>query len=242
MRMTESWKNHLRSWKTYAAAAGATLAVSGSADASIIYSGIIDKTISVAPDQSGHTNAFTSIAIGATHARVAINEATNFFGYGRIGAADITGGPHLKFAVGSFDSLPFNSHAPVLKEFGAGQLIAATAFSAGGTQGLLLRGHGTHGPHGNLTAGPFGPGTVTGFIGFEIGNNNLKGWMEVKVADINSDGYAEEVEVISYAYNNTIGGAIDAGQTTPEPGTAALGLLASGAAGLLAWRRRKAKS
>ena len=66
-----------------------------------------------------------------------------------------------------------------------------------------------------------------------------KGWIQVKV---NSD---TSFSGLAYAYA-TNGDTITAGQTTstaavPEPGTMAMGLLASGAAGLVALRKAKAR-
>jgi len=86
---------------------------------------------------------------------------------------------------------------------------------------------------------------VSGFVGIkgdQIFTGDL-GWIQVKVFDRNADGYPDELEIVSWAYNNVPGAPIAAGETgvTPEPGTAALGLLAAGAAGLLAWRRRRAQ-
>lgn len=83
---------------------------------------------------------------------------------------------------------------------------------------------------------------VDGFVGFQGKNGDL-GWIDIKVSDRNNDGYPDEAQVIGWAYNNVSGGAIDAGQkvATPEPNSAALGLLGLGAAGLLAWRRRRAE-
>jgi hypothetical protein len=68
------------------------------------------------------------------------------------------------------------------------------------------------------------------------------GWLDVKVTSDN--GFAEELELISWAYNNVAGASIYAGQTTatpsaPEPGTEALSLLALGAAGILAFRKHR---
>jgi hypothetical protein len=81
-------------------------------------------------------------------------------------------------------------------------------------------------------------------------NNPAKfhyGWIELEY-----DGIPDPTSItaIDWAYNSVVGQAITAGETsepsdpvnttTPEPGTAALSLLAMGAAGVLAWRRKKA--
>jgi LPXTG-motif cell wall-anchored protein len=61
---------------------------------------------------------------------------------------------------------------------------------------------------------------------------------------LDGSGFPTQLEVISWAYNDVAGAPIEAGQTTevgatPEPSTAALGLLALGAAGILALRKRR---
>jgi hypothetical protein len=69
------------------------------------------------------------------------------------------------------------------------------------------------------------------------------GWIELAY-----DGIPDPTSItaIDWAYDLTPNQAIAAGYTgvqdppTPEPGTAALSLLAMGAAGVVAWRRRKA--
>jgi LPXTG-motif cell wall-anchored protein len=61
--------------------------------------------------------------------------------------------------------------------------------------------------------------------------------VQVKVEN-NAAGFPVEGEILEFAYNSVQFQGITT--PTPEPGAAALGLLASGAAGLLAWRRRRA--
>ena len=55
-----------------------------------------------------------------------------------------------------------------------------------------------------------------------------------------SNGFPNQLQILGWALD-TDGSAIQAGQTTatPEPGTFGLALLAAGAAGVLAWRKRK---
>lgn len=111
--------------------------------------------------------------------------------------------------------------------------------------GVLRRGFGRFfGPGTDNNArsvrGRFGINT-TGIVGFTVFGGDL-GWMKIKIGDQNSDGYPDQLTILSYAYNTTPGAPITAGEapaSSPEPGTAALGLLAAGAAGILALRRRK---
>ena len=75
-------------------------------------------------------------------------------------------------------------------------------------------------------------GTSDKYIGvkFDIGGDTLYGWIQVQVpADSTS------ATITGYAYNDVDDGSITAGQV-PEP--ASLALLALGAAGIAAWRKK----
>jgi hypothetical protein len=115
-------------------------------------------------------------------------------------------------------------------KLGAGAAINASAFGFGalaGSDGLL--GEKTSG---GLQAGEWQPGD-TGFIGLAALNSSgqiVFGWAEIHLA---SDF---DPTVIAWGFNPTPG-ATDF--TLPEPGS--LLLLASGAAGLAAYRRRRAQ-
>jgi hypothetical protein len=73
------------------------------------------------------------------------------------------------------------------------------------------------------------------------------GWIELSsVQVINGAGQTDSMTLKGYAYENTANTPIHAGDTgagsgptAPEPGTAGLMLLALGAGGLVAWRKRK---
>lgn len=75
----------------------------------------------------------------------------------------------------------------------------------------------------------------------DLNNDTFYGWARVRVYFDNTDPDAPllTMDLIDYAYNNTPDRSITAGDPVPEPGS--LGLLASGALGLAAWRKRKAK-
>lgn len=220
-----AWRNRAGDWKTYAAAAGATLAMATNASADIVYSGPVDITVSVpSHGPSFSTKAFTingfyaAVGIRSDVARGRRRASAALFG--SLGVAD---------SFGLFGT-------PFLRRYSAGQNINAMSLSFGG----YLRG--AEGRRGVVTdtIGAFGPGTATGFVGFETFGGDL-GWIQVKVSS-DSSGFPDEAEVIDYAYNSVPGGAITAGEiATPEPSAVALGLLTIGAAGLLAWRRRRAE-
>jgi len=226
-----SWKKNLGSWGTCAAASGAALAMSTNASGDIIYSGLSLNTATLLHESNVNTHASFESSLGnsALAAFVVSNRAN--VGGGRVGAALLLGleSPLLFGTVGSFAKL-YTAGQPIL---GLGVL------GLGGNRAAVLREHNV--AHG--TQGAWGPGTVTGFVGFKSTATGDLGWIRVTVFDRNSDKYPDEVEIIDSAYNNTPGGAINAGQTTsttPEPGTTALCLLGLGAAGLLALRRRRA--
>jgi hypothetical protein len=226
--------NRAGDWKTYAAAAGATLAMATNASADIVYSGPLDVTASI--PSSGDNDSFKPFNVAGFRVNLSIYNFTDIFysyTYGRRtgGFRDAVAaiGGNLLFAVNAH-----MSHA--LYRYNAGQPISGVHIkeplgylnrAAGGTVGVV-----TH------TGGAFGPGTVTGFVGFETYHRDL-GWMRMKVS-VGSNGFPDEEEVIDYAYNTVPGAPIDAGEV-PEPSGVALGFLTIGAAGLLAWRRRRSE-
>jgi hypothetical protein len=170
---------------------------------------------------------------------------------------DIAGPVHLSF---------FDVCSPVLDSGGISLLVAAVgsslavAMSSGiicpcGSQGPLPARLGKGSPIGSRDR--FGSGIMfrsrsslghwvpgfpepsRGYLGFEFGVNSKHfGWVALSVFKIDSSNEHGVAGLIKgYAYDTIPRQAIDAGQTVPEPGT--LSLLALGAAGLFALRKRK---
>jgi hypothetical protein len=221
-RHESAWKEHLNRWGAYAAVTGAALAMSTNADADIIYSGTQNITVS---------NSTKQFQIGPTLAAKITNRYGTILGFLRFGEAALKQvGPSVNFFVAS----------GVAKNYATGQPIGGGSLSK---LGILRSAQNTTGP-----APPSNPrGSFSGgFVGFEASGDRL-GWIHVEVVSEIYGYYPNEVEVIDWAYNQTAGAPINAGQTSdgtspaPEPGMAALGFLASGAAGLLAWRKRRAQ-
>ncbi|MGA3239187.1 MAG: PEP-CTERM sorting domain-containing protein [Bryobacteraceae bacterium] len=225
-------KAHFGNWGIYAAAAGATLAMSTNADASIIY-GTLGQNVSIGTG-AGNTTAAKTFVVSAVQKDIESIYLRRFSAVGGAASsanAKIIGG--LAFAT-TGGATSGGGHAA--KNFALNAPIGASRhFSGHG--GTFLEKHTSS----NALKGFFG-GDQTGFVGFSNGFGNY-GWIRVSVSDAGSPGYTNELTVIDYAYNTIATDPIDAGEGiptgTPEPGTAALGLLASGAVGLAVWRRRR---
>ena len=120
-----------------------------------------------------------------------------------------------------------------------GNLASGAVISTG--IGFLSNAHILHGQI--FLAGTQGnfPTGNTGFAAIKAGSD--LGWIRLRVDG--TSGNPSSVTAIDWAYNDVAGQSIQAGDTgsaVPEPGTMAMELLAAGAAGILAWRRRRANS
>jgi MYXO-CTERM domain-containing protein len=94
-----------------------------------------------------------------------------------------------------------------------------------------------------VTTGGGWTASMPGFGGFEISTANHKveyGWVRLAFIE-GQGGLPVGIEALDWAYDPS-GAPVIAGQTsspTPEPGTGALALLAAGAVGVSALRRRR---
>lgn len=254
----------------YAAAAGAGLAMAGAADAAVVYSGVQNISVSGDPAAQATTGSFSNISAtgidmdgNGADATLAAGMAAQlgtasggtiaakYFGGGAVEGA---GGAAL-LGSGTFagaDNLPAGALIGLGGNFGdssAGRVRAALVNTATGT-------------YGSISAGNFGF-TSTGFVGIRLGSGSY-GWIRLHVEDLglnqpfstlrggnpigNGQNYPDKITVIDWAYDDRGAvGCITAGQTTGEtanctvPTPTPLALLAAGAAGLAAFRRRKAK-
>lgn len=229
-----SSKAHFGTWGIYAAAAGATLAMSTNAQAVIIYT-TLGQTVTQpvgAVTSMGHSISSKNLPISILGKKPleSIYLRKNSSLVPGIGQARLFGDIPLATAGGLT-----SAGGRAAKDFVMNAAIGASQNFPGGG-GTFLEKHTSSGP----LKGAFG-GQKTGFVGFEY--DGVYGWIEVMLSDAGSPGYANEFKAIAYAYNTVAGATIDAGQgiptSTPEPDTAALGLLAAGAAGLAVWRRRR---
>ncbi|MBE7158245.1 MAG: PEP-CTERM sorting domain-containing protein [Rhodospirillales bacterium] len=202
-------------WLAYTTAGAATaLGCVATSEASIV-SIDVNQTFNAAPGAYvvGYFNIGGGGQLGLLHSR-------SSSGYG-ISKAGIFGGGALRgVSVNSF---------PYAAKLAFGENIAGGAFLSA-----------------NIATLAFGPGFSnsqwltpgTGYLGFRFTDaaGTEYGWASITVAGVPGN----EFTLNSYAYT-TAGELITAGQTAvPEPGS--LGLLALGGAGLVAWRKRRAKS
>jgi hypothetical protein len=249
-------KQKLGNWRMYAAAAGSALAMASSASAGSIIYGTLNKVASITPFATGtklnSVNRPVNINVGSrTQVKsFTIQGAKLGIGVGSFRVPNTHSGSANAFLHLFRNGVNgFVTQAGTLAKVASGAKIShgnvkflSTDNNIGTRPGLGFE-EGNHG----MVSGPFKP-SQTGFAGFGIhtaGGNDFYGWVRLEFMD--SPRGPDEVEAIDYALNNVAGAPINAGQeaasssAVPEPSTSALALLAAGAAGVLALRRRKAQ-
>lgn len=243
-----SWSARLGNWPVYAAATGAALASGTSAAAGIIHGFAnvgftgITANAAVAPG-----SAYTHVGFGNSIGNSYINYwapslyawHTNALPSFRRGAVGISSCSCL---INFFDDVPVGPGPLMLHRFNSGEMI-----SGGGTPFLVPIGYlAARCEEGTATVPRCGgtpsfdlqPWTedVYGFAGFRT-QTNLYGWIRLKWNS--DDGYPTSITALDWAIEDS-GLPIQAGDTgVPEPGTLSMAFLAAGAAGILAWRKRR---
>ncbi len=230
-------------WSVYAAAAGSALAMASNASATIIYCGPSNNYCSSnhAPKATAETNSFLRFMTaqhtpnnphpGAASHDIILNLSVHGPGSA---VASLFGGNQIEI----FDTSAFTA-----KKFSSGQKIGGSLLNVSGhdthlaQQGIVKSVAVGYSPYGNFVSG------IPGFIGLAVENagtvNNKHtdyAWVRLMFTE-NANGVPNLLQVIDWAIQ-TNGSAITT--PTPEPGTMPLALLAAGAAGVLALRRRRA--
>jgi hypothetical protein len=220
-------------WPVYAAATGSALAMATGASASILYSGAQNVSVTaplngnaIQPlglDGSGHV---LNLKAGAGHSITTSGFSSRF------GAVSVQAVNQVQIFVGS--------NTQLVKNFLSGQMISS--FAGGLKANAEIVNKGFLNDMGLSTFGGFQAG-VPGFAGLaiQLGTGTEYGWIRLEFV-AGASGLPKTLTAIDWAIQQTPGIAIAAGQTTdvagtPEPGTMALALLASGAAGIMAWKR-----
>jgi hypothetical protein len=247
-----NWKDRLASWPAFAAATGSALALATAAGADIIYSGIQNLSVSIT-NHNNLTSNFPFAAVGFTTSKA--------------GKMNLAGPTNFRLALGKveFKSGPQSVHASLngafttgakvigngsnTKSFGRAELkrlASGAAISAGAgpfqSGGVLYKAG--KGFSGTVHSGTW-PKSARGFAGISFGQAGARhfGWIRMEWQDTNgvtSRGFAlpNKLTAIDWAYESAPGVPILAG-ATPEPSTVVLALIATGSAGLLAWRKRR---
>ena len=206
-----------RTWLRHTSAVGAALAMATDAGAgSIAYSGIQNKNV----------GASQASAVG--------------FGPGSFVLGIASGGGNVSAFLSANKGLGLLRSATDVWKLASGAAISSGAGTFQSANGVV-RFSATAGWHGgDFSAGQSGFAGVDFQTGTGLNQKTYYGWLRL----VYTGGPPNSLTAVDWAYETTPGLAIHAGQTaepggTPEPGTAALSMLALGAAGVLALRRRK---
>ena len=241
-------------WVGFATAAGAALAMSHVAEATVIYSGAQNLTIALVDpnaaneiksaniDLDGDGNV--DVVVNVQHHPLSAAIATATASVANFGSGGfIQGAPGATFpAISGFTANSFS----FARKLSSGASIGPVGAFTGGTSNHIAQGQ--FGVAGFTTNGSFSgssvanPGTwnlsSTGFAGvrFKRAGNDHFAWIRLHFADTSNNGLADTATIIDWAWSDFAGGPIQAG-STPEP--APLALLAAGAVGIASFRRKK---
>jgi MYXO-CTERM domain-containing protein len=233
------WRERLGSWPLYAMAAGSALALVTSAEAStIIYSGPQNVTGHVNENLCANCSqhAVASININGHALGIRIWRRFGYFysGSSHAGAASARGGHGLSI---------MNTGGEVNRLVSGAVITSGRVFNGGYNAGVFESFKtGWAGNYQFRTVNGLWGQNATAFAGikFQSAGQPHLGWVRIRLQDTNS---ADTVTAVDWAYNSVAGASILAGDTgsgaTPEPSTRAMAVLALGAAGVLALRRRR---
>jgi hypothetical protein len=213
-------------WTAYMAAAAATsFAAAGSAEAEIHYSGLVNQKIAAKDRAIFH--------LGSGGGGFSVHH----FDF-KYGSSNIFGGGVAGFHIYGAESASVNGASNTchkdticVSNLNRGDAISVRPFVSGGGA-LAWDNQDSYGEFGQFLERGFG---LVGFK-FNDGAGVHYGWVRVKM----SGAPENMVEVVDYAYGDP-GDTVVAGKKSGDsaPSLESLGGLAVGAAGLLAWRRRR---
>jgi PEP-CTERM motif len=243
----DALKRSMENWQIYAAVTGSALAMTTNASASIIYSGVLDVTAAVASAQMGtpgHSNEkFITLknAAGAS-IHVGFNIIADQFN-------SPLGSNSRQGAVGIQAShMDFLLQTNLVKRLSSGAKISGGGHTSQSRNGFAT---GSHTLAARLVKSSnrktYGWSKSKGFAGFSFStvNKNQKdfGWVQLQFT-VGSNTLINSLTVIDWGYQSSGAGirAGDTGVVAPEPSTGALALLAAGAVGVAALRRRRKAS
>jgi hypothetical protein len=263
-----SWTARLSSWPVYAAATGAALASGTTAAAGIIYGFAGFPSVTANIPVNGYTSAYVGFdnSIGSLNvgywapSLFAVHGYSSSYSSYRRGAVGISSCYcQLNFIV----DLPVGGGPPVIHRFNSLQAISAGPTSNPflfASVGVLAAkceapGPGFCAPDTAVVDTQWGPAGVYGFAGFRTPGATTGpttapivtyryGWIRLKWDADGVTSYPNSITALDWALEDS-GAAILAGDTgpaaaVPEPGALSMAVLAAGAAGILAWRKRRA--
>jgi len=236
--LSDALKRGAGNWQLYAAVTGSAMAMATNASADIIYSGL--QFVTAGPVASITSHQAHTVGYNTVHLKNGTGAPVGNF---EIGVGQFDGGEFAAAAVGFGSQFRFlvTSSSGLVKKLHRGATISSAAgrFSSS-VHSIVRQSHYTYGTQRTYgwTAGK------KGFAGFSFSTSNGQrdyGWVHL-VFDVGANGLANQLTAIDWAYDAG-GNAISAGEgevpPTPEASTGALALLAAGAAGVAALRRRR---
>jgi hypothetical protein len=241
------------SWAGFATAAGASLAMSGVAEATIIYSGTqnIDRSLAT-PNASSTFNDYSididndgtkDVVITLQHFTSNALPNNTFTTTERLGGGVVLASAQGAAPTSTLAQFSVNGASSSVRQLSFGQTIGP-AGNFGGAVSAIAQGDFTFASVvsgsviGATTALP-GPWALssTGFVGvqFQHGGNNHYAWIRLHFTDNSGNNQADEFRVIDWAWESDAGVGIAAGAPEPTP----LALLAAGAVGIGSFRRKR---
>ena len=239
----------VKQWALYSAAGASALAAAAAAStdivyASVIYSGV--QNIGAGPvfAPNGYDGASVNIDgaglaeffLGAERGTFSSFSNSQTYRYNQGGAflqpnTAIAAFPFIQSTSGGLPA-SLAAGAPISYSAGYFGFFGGLRYKVGPTSGSPSF------VDGNFLAGQTG---IAGFS-FNPGDGFHYGWIRLLVGE-DEIGYPNQVTAIDWAYESVAGQRILAGQTedTPVPEPGSLALLATGAVGVAAWRRRRAE-
>jgi hypothetical protein len=230
-----------RNWQIYAAVTGSAMAMATSASAgSILYaSGPVTASVKSVGSGMLTTNWQAVVLRNATGAPIGKSFAIgvkqeNFDSIG--GTASVSGKGGVHFLHVPFTGGNLLAALPV-KELSAGAVISSKAGKFGGSFGISgFIASERPAQSGHMTGWPAGKQGFAGFSFTTGAGGTDYGWVRLEFT-IGRNQAANSITALDWAYTN---GPISGGSSgAPEPSTFAMGLLAAGAAGVVALRKRR---
>jgi MYXO-CTERM domain-containing protein len=240
----------VENWQVYAAVTGSAVAMATNASASIIYSGILNQKVAVKSAQTGSPGQLMTTAIKLKSGA----GATIQVGFHAV-AAQGNSGPSFKFGAAALkgSQVDFLLKSSFVKRLSSGAKISGGTHTAQGHNGFVKGNQVTAQSVADRSIRyarrqSFGWSRTEGFAGFSFttvtDHQKDFGWVRLEFT-VGSNALINGLTVIDWGYQNN-GAAITAGNegviSAPEPPTADLALLALGAAGVTALRRRRKAS